>query len=82
MVKIGGLSPDKRNFHCYNHKGIYTTINKNGLGGYKYKMEIQCFPSVKIIDYTLCIEILNVDYQLWHKSRISKQHPKDKLLEM
>ena len=25
----------------------------------------------KIVDYTLCIEILIVDYQLWHKSRIS-----------
>ena len=22
-------------------------------------------------DYTLCLEILNTDYQLWHKSQIS-----------
>ena len=29
------------------------------------------FPLTRNIDYTLCIEILNVDYQLWHKSRIS-----------
>ena len=71
MVKIGDLSPDKVNFHSYNHKVIYTTITKNSLGGYKYKMGIQCFPLTKIFDYTLCIEILNVDYQLWHKSRIS-----------
>lgn len=34
-------------------------------------MGIQCFPLTKNIDYTLCIEILNVDYQLWHKWRIS-----------
>ena len=34
MVKISDLSPDKANFHSYNHKVIYTT----SLGGYKYKM--------------------------------------------
>ena len=28
------------------------------------------FSSNKNIDYTLCIEILNVGRQLWHKSRI------------
>ena len=67
MVKTGDLSPDKANFHSYNQKVIYTT----SLRGYKYKMGIQCFPLRKNIDYTLCIEILNVDYQLWHKSRIS-----------
>ena len=71
LVKIGDLPPGKANFHSYNHKVIYTTINKNSLGGYKYKTGIQCFPLTKNIDYTLCIEILNVDHQLWHKSRIS-----------
>ena len=44
-------------------------------------MGIQCFPLAKNIDYTLCIEILNVDYQLWHKSRISIDKA-DRLLEM
>ena len=34
-------------------------------------MGIQCFPLTRNMHYTLCIEILNVDYQLWHKSRIS-----------
>lgn len=34
-------------------------------------MGIRRFPLTKNIDYTLCIEILNVDYQLWQKSRIS-----------
>ena len=77
LVKIGDLSPDKANFYSYNHKVIYK-INKNSLGGYKYKMGIQCFPLTKNIDYTLCIEILNVDNQLWHKSRISIDKPTSK----
>ena len=47
LVKIGDLSPDKGNFHSYNHKVIYTTINKNSLSGYKYKMRIHCFPLIK-----------------------------------
>ena len=71
LVNVDDLSPDKGNFHSYSHKVIYTTINKNSLGGYKYKVGIQCFPLTKNIDYTLCVEILNVDYQLWHKSKIS-----------
>ena len=70
MVKIGDLSPDKGNFHTYNHKVIYTTI-KNSQGSYKYKIGIQCFPLTKVVDCNLCIEIVNVDCQLWHKSRIS-----------
>ena len=41
-------------------------------------MGIQCFPLTKNIDYTLCIEILNVDYQLWHKSRISVDYATSK----
>jgi len=34
-------------------------------------MGIQCFRLTKDVDYTLTIEILITDYQLWHKSRIS-----------
>ena len=60
---------------------ISTTIIKNAQGIYEYKMGIQCFALAKNIDYTLCIEILNVDYQLWHKSRISIDKA-DRLLEM
>lgn len=44
---------------------------KNWQGGYSYKMGIQCFSLTKYVDYTLCIEILITDHQLWHKSRIS-----------
>ena len=40
MLKIDDLSPDKSNFHSYNHKVIYITINKNSQGGYIYKMGI------------------------------------------
>ena len=31
-------------------------------------MGINCYQLDKDKDYTLCIEILNSDYQLWHKS--------------
>ena len=34
-------------------------------------MGIQCFRLTKDVDYTLTIEILITDYQLWHNSRIS-----------
>ena len=56
LVKFGDLSPDKGNFHSYNHKVIYTTTNKNSLGGYKYKMGIPCFPVTRNSDVvTLCV---------------------------
>ena len=54
--------------HQYNHKVLYTTIIKDKQGGYSYKMGINCYQLDKDKDYTLCIEILNSDYQLWHKS--------------
>ena len=34
-------------------------------------MAINAFPLIKDVDDTLCIEILNTDYQLWHKSKVS-----------
>ena len=71
VSRIGDLSPSKGNFHNYNHKVIFVTINKNSQGGYKYKMEINFYRLTAIADYTLCMEILNDDYQLWHKSQIT-----------
>ena len=71
MTKIADLSPSKGNVHTYNHKVIYTTIIKNSQGGYKYKMSANFFTLALDVDYTLCIEILNTDYQLWHKAKIS-----------
>ena len=40
-------------------------------GGYKYKMGINFYRLAGGADYSLCLEILNTDYQLWHKSLIS-----------
>ena len=69
--KIADLPPSKGNFHTYNHKVIYVKINKNSQGGYKYKMAVNFYRLTANVDYTLCLEILNTDYELWHKSQIS-----------
>ena len=69
--KIADLSTKKGIFHNYNHKVLYTTILKNFQGGYKYKMGLNFYRLVGGADYTLCLEILNIDYQLWHKTQIS-----------
>ena len=71
ITKIDNLLPSQTNFHDYNHKVLYTTIIKNSQGGYKYKMGINFYRLAANTDYTLCLEILNRDYQLWHKSQIS-----------
>ena len=71
ITKIDNLPPNKGNFHDYNHKVLYMSIIKNSQGGYKYKMEINFYRLIANADYTLCLEILNTDYQLWHKSQIS-----------
>ena len=71
IKKIGDLAPNQGNFHDYNHKVIFLGINKNSQGGYKYKMGINFYRLTANTEYTLCLEILNTDYQLWHKSQIS-----------
>ena len=71
ITRIADLPPNKGNFHDYNHKVIYTTINKNSQGGYKYKMGVNFYRLTANGDYTLCLEILNTDYQLWHKSQVT-----------
>ena len=71
ITKIDDLPPSKGNFHDYNHKVLYTTIYKNSQGGYKYKMGINFYRLTANFDYTLCLELLNTDYQLWHKSKIT-----------
>ena len=65
---IGSLMPHEGKYHQYNHKVLFTTIRKDQKGGYVYKMGINCYSLDKDEDYTLCIEILNSDYQLRHKS--------------
>ena len=71
ITKIDDLPPSKGNFHDYNRKVLYTTIYKNSQGGYKYKMGINFYRLTANVDYTLCLELLNTDYQLWHKSKIT-----------
>ena len=73
ITKIGDLAPKKGNFHDYNHKVIYATISKNGffLQKYKYKMGINFYRLTANTDYTLCLEILNTDYNLWNNTKIS-----------
>ena len=71
IKSIGDLAQNKGNFHNYNRKVIFMGINKNSKGGYKYKMGINFYRLTANADYTLCLEILNTDYELWHKSQIS-----------
>ena len=71
LKRIGDLAPNQGNFHTYNHKVIYLGINKNTQGGYKYKMGINFYRLTANTEYTLCMEILNTEYALWHKSQIS-----------
>ena len=69
--KIDELPPFKGNFHDYNHKVIFMTIIKNDLNKYIYKMGINFFRLDANTDYTLCLEILNTDYNLWNNTQIS-----------
>ena len=71
IYKIGDLPPNKGNFHDYNHKVLFMAIIKNSQGQYKYKMGINFYWLTADTDYTLCLEILNTDYNLWNKSQIS-----------
>ena len=68
ITKIDNLMPQEGTYHQYNHKVLFTTIIKDQQGGYSYKMGINCYQLDRNNDYTLCTEILNSDYQLWHKS--------------
>ena len=54
VKKIDDLPPSKGNFHDYNHKVIFVTINKNSQGGYKYKMGVNFYRLTANTDYTLC----------------------------
>lgn len=71
MIRVDDLSAENGNYHTFNHKAIYASIQKNSQGGYRYKMGASCFPLSKGQDYTLCLEILNEDYELWHKMTVS-----------
>ena len=47
------------------------TINKNSEGKYKYKTGINFYRLTANTEYTLCLEILNTDYNLWNNTQIS-----------
>ena len=62
------------NSHTYNKRVINTSPppkKKNSEGGYKWRLAIQCYPLQKDKEYTLCLEILTTNYQLWLKSVIT-----------
>ena len=69
--KIADLSTRRGNFHSYNLKVLHMNIFKNFHGGYNFKMGLNFYRLKGGADYTLCLEILNTDYQLWHKTQIS-----------
>ena len=71
LTKIADLSPTNGNFHTYNHKVIYNTLYKNQQDGFKYKMGINCYTLQLNVDYTLCIEIMNINYNLWNNTKVS-----------
>ena len=68
---IDDLPPNQGNFHDYNHKVIYMSINKNSQGSYKYKMGMNFYRLTATTNYTLCLEILNANHTLWDKTQIS-----------
>ena len=71
LNNIGDLNTTSGNYHSFNKKVIFASIGKNSEGGYKWRLAIQCCPVQKDKEYTLCLEILTTDYQLWHKTVIT-----------
>ena len=69
---IRDLSANSGNFHSYNLKAIKFGLKKYS-GGYRPKFGIN-FYRLSPGDYTLCLEFLNTDYTLWHKTQISLDH--------
>ena len=70
--RFGNLSPNNGNFHSYNHKVVFLKLKKYS-GGYKFKIGLN-FYRLAASDYTICLEFLNPDYRLWHKTQISVDH--------
>ena len=68
ITKVGDLQQDEGNYHSYNHKVLFLTIKKNAQGGYNWEMGLNMFTLDANKDYTMCLELLIGDYQLWHKA--------------
>ena len=72
IKRIGDLSPNSGNFHSYNHRVVFLGLKKY-IGGYKFKIGLN-FYRLAASDYTICLEFLNSDYILWHKTQINVDH--------
>ena len=72
IKKIGDLSPNSGNFHTYNHRAVFLGLKKYS-AGYKFKFGLNFF-RLPASDYTICLELLNLDYRLWHKTQINVDH--------
>ena len=72
IKRIGDLSPNDGNFHSYNHRVVFLGLKKYS-GGYKFKIGLN-FYRLAASDYTICLEFLNSDYTLWHKTQINVDH--------
>ena len=69
---IRDLDKNSGNFHSYNLKTIKFGLKKYS-GGYRPKFGIN-FYRLAPGDYTICLEFLNTDYTLWHKTQINLDH--------
>ena len=82
-MKVSLTIYSQGNFHDYNTRVLYMNIIfKNFQGGYKYKMGLNFYRLSGGADYTLCLETLNTDYLLWHKTQISVDKDTSKGLEL
>ena len=68
IKSIGNLGTNSGNFHSYNHRVVFLGLKKYS-GGYKFKIGVN-FYRLLFGDYTICFELLNTDYTLWHKTQI------------
>ena len=72
IKRFGDLAPNSGNFHSYNHRVVYFGLKKYS-AGYKFKFGLN-FYRLAASDYTICLEFLNSDYRLWHKTQIAVDH--------
>ena len=72
IKRFGDLQPNGGNFHSYNHRVVFFGLKKFS-GGYRFKFGLNFF-RLAASDYTICLEFLNTDYTLWHKTQIAVDH--------
>ena len=72
IKRFGDLDTNSGNFHSYNQRVVFFGLKKYS-AGYKFKFGLN-FYRLAASDYTICLEFLNSDYRLWHKTQISVDH--------